>query len=48
MNGLQVISYVKCEQIQTVSKDRLVQRIGELEPELMERVGVALKKVLSL
>src|SRR5580704_8386765 len=29
-NGLATISYIKCEQIQTVSKTRLLQRIGAL------------------
>ena len=47
-NGLSTRSYVKCEQIQTVSKERLVQHIGVLEPEVMERVELALKKVLAL
>src|SRR5438552_19076784 len=31
-NGLTTASFVKCEQIQTVSKSRLGARIGELEP----------------
>lgn len=47
-NGLSARSFVKCEQIQTVSKARLIQRIGMLEPEPLEQVGAALKKVLAL
>ena len=48
LNGLEQLSYVKCEQVQTVSKQRLVQRIGELEPEHMARVDDALKRVFAL
>ncbi len=47
-NGLAVTSYVKCEQLQTISKDRLVQRIGALDEVSMERVRIALLSVLSL
>ena len=43
-NGLSSVSYVKCEQIQTVSKARLIQRIGLLEPEIPTQVEMALKK----
>lgn len=47
-NGLASPSFVKCEQIQTVSKARLMQRIGVLEAADMSRVDAALKKVLAL
>ena len=47
-NGLAASSFVKCEQIQTVSKARLLQRIGILEASDMARVDAALKKVLAL
>lgn len=47
-NGLSARSFVKCEQIQTVSKARLIQRIGVVDPEVLEEVEVALKKVLAL
>jgi mRNA interferase MazF len=47
-NGLAAPSFVKCEQIQTVSKTRLMQRIGILDSADMARVETALKKVLSL
>lgn len=47
-NGLAVTSYVKCEQLQTVSKARLVQRIGSLDESSMQRVRIALLNVLSL
>jgi mRNA interferase MazF len=47
-NGLSVASYVKCEQVQTVSKERLGQRIGMLDQEVMARVNAALLRVLAL
>jgi mRNA interferase MazF len=48
VNGLSALSYVKCEQIQTVSKARLLQRIGELDSQDMDQVIVALKSVLAI
>lgn len=48
INGLTEISYVKCEQIQTVSKERLEQLIGRLNLDELARVKAALQKVLSL
>lgn len=47
-NGLAATSYVKCEQLQTVSKERLDQYIGELDSADMARVNHALKTVLAL
>ena len=37
-NGLAVDSYIKCEQILTVSKNRLVNRIGHVPVEVMNLV----------
>lgn len=48
LNGLPSPSFVKCEQLQTVSKSRLVGRIGKLEEAKMAQVDLALKKVLAL
>jgi mRNA interferase MazF len=48
VNGLTASSYIKCEQIETVSKARLLKRIGVLEVQYMDRVVEALKKVLAL
>lgn len=48
LNGLSTPSYAKCEQIQTISKARLIQRIGVLELEAIARVNEALKRVLAL
>jgi mRNA-degrading endonuclease toxin of MazEF toxin-antitoxin module len=47
-NGLSKVCYVKCEHILTVSKGRLVERIGRLGSEQIRRVEEAIKKVLSL
>ncbi len=47
-NGLDQASFVKCEQVQTVSKLRLERRIGELEPAHMALVDQALTKVFAL
>ncbi len=47
-NGLRELSYVKCEQIQTVSKGRLLDRIGSLSNGHMATVDATLKRVLAL
>jgi mRNA interferase MazF len=47
-NGLSATSYLKCEQILTVSKDRLLGRIGEVDTAIMSQVEQAIKQVLSL
>ena len=41
--GLQKDSVILAEQIRTLDKRRLRERIGTLRPEVMERVGEALK-----
>ena len=47
-NGLLQTSYVKCERIVTVSRDRLSGFIGTLSENQMLQVGIALKLVLDL
>ena len=47
-NGLKEVSFVKCEQVLTISKDRLVRRVGLLEEEYMEDIALALKRVLEI
>lgn len=47
-NGLRATSSVKCEQLVTISKDRLGARIGQIGPDAMERVDRALKRALGL
>lgn len=47
-NGLKSVSFVKCEQIFTISKERLVEKIGLLDPQYAEKVEMAIKLVLGL
>ena len=47
-SGLPRDSIVKCEQIQTITKDRLRQLMGRLDDESMRRVGYALSLSLGL
>jgi len=39
---------VKCEQILTISKERLVEKIGSLEPKYIEKIETAVRLVLGL
>ncbi len=49
INGLEVLSYVKCEQILTVSKARLIgPSWGRLTEEEMSQVDEAIKRSLGL
>lgn len=48
-NGLREDSYIKCEQVLTVSKTRLIGKPwGRLTDDEMEQVGEALKRSLAL
>jgi mRNA interferase MazF len=49
-NGLQEVTYVKCEQILTLSKTRLLgpQALGRLSPAEMRKVETAVKLSLAL
>jgi mRNA interferase MazF len=47
-NGLRQPSAAKCEQILTVSKDRLTERIGSISADDLERIDTALRRSLSL
>ena len=47
-NGLVKTSCVKCEQLITISKDRLAGRIGNLDSDEMRRVDTALKRALAI
>ena len=47
-NGLRARSSAKCEQLLTVSKDRLLEKIGRVSDTDLERVSVALKRALTL
>ncbi len=47
-NGLKSVSFVKCEQILTISKERLVEKIGSLDQQYIEKVETAVRLVLGL
>ena len=47
-NGLTAETDVKCEQVMTIEKTRLLRRRGNITPEEMSKVDVALKLSLSL
>lgn len=47
-NGLREISWVKCEQVMTISKGRLDRHLGDLSSNDMARVESALRRVLVL
>src|SRR5258707_11986631 len=47
-NGLTDFTDVKCEQIMTIEKSRLVRRRGNINPEELGRVDTALKLSLDL
>jgi mRNA interferase MazF len=47
-NGLSELSYIKCEHVLTISKERLERCLGRLSREEMIRVEDALRKVLVL
>jgi mRNA interferase MazF len=47
-NGLTAPSFIKCEQLLTISKERLEKRLGRLSPDDLEKVAAALRVVLAL
>ena len=47
-NALKEISYVKCEQVMTISKERLLNKIGALEAEYKVKLDKALNKTLNI
>ena len=47
-SGLKARSFAKCEQVQTVSKERVRERIGRVTTEQMARISIALKRMMEL
>ena len=47
-NGLKERSFVKCEQVMTITKERLVRRLGHLEENSLYLVAASLRKVLNI
>lgn len=46
-NGLDKNSFIKCEQIFTVSKNRLIKKIGIIDNNLFDKIEDAVKIVLD-
>jgi mRNA interferase MazF len=47
-NGLKEPSFIKCEQILTISKERLIHCVGRLENERLEAAAAAIHRVLEV
>jgi mRNA interferase MazF len=47
-NGLPEASFVKCEQVLTVSKERLVKKLGIINDKEMQQVAQAMRLVLEI
>lgn len=47
-NGLKEISFIKCEQVLTVAKDRLTRKLGVIEPDYLQQAGQGVRLVLEL
>jgi mRNA interferase MazF len=46
--GLSLISYIKCEDIRSISKERLVQRTGAVSDGILTQVDARLRNLLNL
>ena len=46
--GLSMVSYAKCEDIRSISKDRLSRRMGAVTPATMASIEVILRSLLVL
>lgn len=46
--GVKKSSYIKCDQIRTISKARFIERLGTLSDETMAKIEDALRILLSL
>jgi mRNA interferase MazF len=46
--GLQLCSFIKCEDIRSISTDRLVRVIGTVNIQTLDRVGQRLRLLLNL
>jgi mRNA interferase MazF len=48
LNGLTEASFVKCEQVLTVTKDRLVKRLGVVDAGRLQQINRAVRLVLEV
>ncbi|MEA2265528.1 MAG: mRNA interferase MazF [Solirubrobacteraceae bacterium] len=47
-SGLDLVSYAKCEDVKSVSQERLIGRLGAVSPEVSFEIGRALRFLLDL
>ncbi len=47
INNLNVDSAINCSQIKSFSKDRLIEKIGEVDEKIMKEVRIILDEILS-
>ncbi len=47
-SGLDEVSYAKCEDVKSISKHRLIVRLGAAPPEAMFRIGSSVRLLLEL
>ena len=47
-SGVERLSYAKCEDVKSVSEQRLIARLGAVNPEVAFRIGRALRFLLEL
>ena len=47
-NGLAEASFVKCEQVLTVARERLVRKLGVVGKDELQKVGQAVRLVLTV
>jgi len=47
-SGLDLVSYAKCEDLKSVSEQRLVTRMGQVGPDVMFGIGRVLRFLLEL
>ena len=47
-SGLDEVSYAKCEDVKSVSTDRLVRRLGRVQPPAMFAIDRAIRFLLDL
>lgn len=47
-NGLTEVSFVKCEQVLTVAKERLVKKLGSVDDKELQQVNRAVRLVLEV
>ena len=47
-SGLDVVSYAKCEDLKSISEQRLITRVGQVGPDLTFEIGRVLRFLLEL